>query len=234
MEVTYAEFQLLKDKLETLEEKNELLEKTIEVFKKNIPYIYRQLTNNNTHNDGIFEIGMPIDHVLSESLIYFLPYEAGMPITEENPKNILRIKQGNKTIGDYTFVKESITGVMSNVGLGVIAPNRTLILRLIHSNVSEKRAVVINANLENEVSVGMLSVLGSSIFKEVPSLEIEGQDPDSLAKTSDLNQLRSEFDELRGSEITKFKVGTEEASVALADEPVGTLYVLMGDDYVES
>lgn len=233
MEVTYEDFILLKNKVTGLEDKNKLLEQELEIFKRNIPYIYRQIGPSN-HGSGIFEIAIPIEHILSESIIYFLPYEGGISITEENPKNILRIKQGDVVIGEYTFVKESINGVMANVGLGVIAPNRTLILRLIHSNVSEKRAVVINANLENEVSVGMLNVLGSSIFKEVPSLEIEGQDPDSLAKTSDLNQLRSEFDGLRGSEVTKFKVGTEEASVALENEPVGTLYVMMGDDYVNT
>jgi hypothetical protein len=210
--VTGKEGATVNEFLNSIVGRMDQLDKYIKIFKRHIPYIYRQ--KDTTYQDGIFEITMPIDHIIQDSVIYFLSSENSV-----EGSNYLRIHKG-PSYNDYLLVRESREGTLINIGPGVITPNRTIFLRLIHSQTDIKKAVVINAMFEQEITVSNINVLNSASFQNKPTVK-----DDFLISSFELNQLQNNLNTFKN----KFIIGTTSPNEALADKPDGTIYFKVED-----
>lgn len=221
--VTGVEGATINEFLQSIVDRMDKLDKYISIFRRHIPFIYTQ--KDITKNDGIFVIDMPADHIIQDSVIYFLPTESSVDPSEA--QNKLQIFQKGELISEYLLVKETQAGTLQEIGAGMIVPNRTCMLRLIHSQTNLKKAVLINATYEMESTFSLLSVMGGANFKHRP-LVGDGENASPLVTLADLNEVIAELTQLKD----KFMHGTQNPLDALADKPEGTMYFKV-EDYNE-
>jgi hypothetical protein len=198
--------------LQSIVDRMDTLDKYIRIFKRHIPYIYTQ--KDTDYTDGVFEISMPVDHIIQDSVIYLLATENSI-----EGDNFLRICQGNSCI-DYLLYRESRNGTLEKIGAGMITPNRTVFLRLIHSQTTVKKAVVINAMFEQEATFSNINVLDTVTLHEAPKVG-----DTTLVTKVELDELQAKLNVFKAL----FLVGTSNPTDALNGKPEGTIYFKVED-----
>jgi hypothetical protein len=175
--------------------------------------------------------------------LFVVPIRNSKTVTEEGTYNKLKLLIPNVIIDpitgerriDYTSQPPKIfnifieggDGRLTKLELNGLIANRLAIFRFLKND--PNTVILVNNPFYNDVQLSTLVVNGETVLRSVPTYEPDPEDPSqntSLALERDVIALEQRIAALEN----KFLYGTENADVALADKPDGTIYIMIEDD----
>ncbi len=210
--------------IEDLMEEIQLIKDVLNETQKYVTYIYNQKSNDPSY---IYTLEVPITRIVPDTIIYYVPIKMSLDI-QGNFINILRIKHGSSVAIDYPIYFEDVDGQLKMIQSNAIVPNKTCMFRL---QKTAKRAILINATMEDTAKVKNLVVSNSSYFRNEPRvytnpLQIHATSErlvkESEATTIANNQAQAFFNQ-------KFLYGTDDPETALSQAPNDTIYFQLED-----
>ena len=205
-----------------------------------MPYVYNQLALDDAYT---FTIRYPFKTIPENSLLFVVPIRNSKTVTEEDPYNKLKLLIPNVVVDpitgerhiDYTSRPPKIfnifieggDGKLTKLELNGLIANRLAIFRFLKND--PNTVILVNNPFYNDVQLSTLVVNGDTVLRSVPTYEPDPEDPSqntSLALERDVIVLEQRIAALEN----KFLYGTENADVALADKPDGTIYIMIEDD----
>jgi hypothetical protein len=191
-------------------------------------YVYPQIANDYAVNNGEFIINYPHDTLPYDSLLFMVPCKFSIATENVLTRNYLILRKAAVVNGIRTYVefKRMLIVVERNDGTtvpatkGDILANRLCIFRFISNDIDT--AILINSPYYNSMSLTNLTVLGSTVFREIPCYQdTDLSTPVPLATATEVQVLREKIEALE----SKIQYGEEDPDVALEGLPEGTIYI---------
>lgn len=204
-----------------------LLQKAADALKY-MPIIYKGLIISDNQNENHHYIKHKTGDVNFNQIIFFVPQKVATTGTETQLIKLLQPGEG------YDITSENIKTYTIKMEIGLdeepwtrfddckkehLKAQRVYMLR----RISDTELVVINYRYDTNLIGNSLEFVDAH-FTNAPTITVN-DNPVTLATTSALNDLAARVTALEN----KIKVGTEDATTALADEDEGTIYVRVED-----
>lgn len=203
-----------------------ITERTLNEYKRFIPIQYNQLAINNEFEDGQFEIEIGPYASANQSLILMIPKEGSV-----NGVNNLVLKRNNVEIKRLEIYKESNNGQLIPIGNGDIVPGRSVLFRLMYTQLGFPRAVIINTSGLYSETISNLYVTGETYFATKPIIMNEHDtlgNNDRLVSKKELDTYIGKVDAID----RKIIITTENPQdvAERADTPVGAIIFQLEND----
>jgi hypothetical protein len=205
-----------------------------------MPYVYGQLAIDDSYT---FTIRYPFKKIPENSLLFVLPIRNSLATNNGNNYNKLKLLiptvivdpiTGERSI-NYTSEQPKIYNIFLEGGDGSLTKleangliaNRLAIFRFLKHD--PNTVILVNNPLYNNIQLTSVIVNQDATFRDIPVYAPDPLDPTQnspLALQRDIIALANRIAALEN----KFLYGTEDADVALADKPDGSIYIKIEDD----
>lgn len=200
-------------------------------------YVYTQLNTIGNWN-GDYKIEYLYEKIPDNSLVFMVPRYSSLPTRQtDGLENIVTankltvrflvgvetvngVKHGKYLAKSYTIYVENSEGVLTLASKNDIVANRMAIFRFIKGD--EDSVILINSPIYNSVQLSTLSVTNEALFYTRPvTVDRTTGAKIPLATNTDLLALENRVKTLEN----RIQYGTEDAEEALANAPLGTIYI---------
>lgn len=205
-----------------------------------MPFVYNQLALDDAYT---FTVRYPFKHIPDNSLLFMVPIRNSKQTTVDNPFNKLKLLIPNVIVDpitgdrniDYTSQQPKVfnifieggDGKLTKLELNGLIANRLAIFRFLRND--PNTVILVNNPFYNDVQLSTLTVNSDVVVRSVPVYAPDPENPTlntNLALERDLIALEQRIAAIEN----KFLYGVENADVALADKPDGTIYIKIEDD----
>lgn len=204
-------------------------ERKLDEYKRFIPIIYHQVNNStDAAADGEFHINLGPYTTSTQALLLMIPKETSIATESGSATNKLMLYKGSTLNKSFDIYKESNAGSLIKATNGDIVPGRSVLFRLVYSQLSTPKAIIVNTSGLYSANVSNLFVSGEVVFTHKPKVfnPLSTEQEEELVTTSELNDLDTKINGVRDTIV----ITTADAAEVAADAPAGTIVVQVEDD----